>query len=69
MTDRRTYTVTGMTCEHCIASVTEELSELDGVKAVAVTLDTGKVIVTSDQPLDTADVRSAIEEAGYKLAG
>lgn len=64
-----TYTVTGMTCEHCIASVTEELSELDGVQAVAVTLDTGTVIVTSEQPLDTADVRSAIEEAGYKLAG
>jgi copper chaperone len=64
-----TYTVTGMTCEHCIASVTEELSELDGVQAVAVTLDTGKVIVTSEQPLDDAEVRSAIEEAGYKLAG
>jgi copper ion binding protein len=64
-----TYTVTGMTCEHCIASVTEELSELDGVQAVAVVLDTGKVTVTSEQPLDAAEVRSAIEEAGYKLAG
>ena len=64
-----TYTVTGMTCEHCVASVTEELSELDGVQAVAVTLDTGKVIVTSEHPLDESDVRSAIEEAGYKLAG
>jgi copper chaperone len=64
-----TYTVTGMTCEHCIASVTEELSELDGVQAVAVVLDTGAVTVTSEQPLDAAEVRSAIEEAGYKLAG
>jgi copper chaperone len=64
-----TYTVDGMTCEHCVASVTEEISELDGVSAVAVELSTGAVTVTSAQPLDTTDVRTAVEEAGYKLAG
>ena len=64
-----TYTVTGMTCEHCVRSVTEELGELPGVRSVDVTLDTGAVIVTSEAPLDAAAVRGAVEEAGYELAG
>ena len=64
-----TYTVNGMTCEHCVASVTEEISEIDGVSAVDVQLDSGAVTVTSAQPLEQAAVRSAVEEAGYKLAG
>jgi copper chaperone len=64
-----TYTVSGMTCEHCVASVTEEISEIDGVSAVAVELSTGAVTVTSEEPLDQAQVRSAVEEAGYRLAG
>jgi copper chaperone len=62
------YTVTGMTCEHCVASVTEEISELPGVQGVAVDLPTGAVTVTSEQPLDDAAVRGAVEEAGYELA-
>ena len=64
-----TYTVTGMTCDHCVASVTEEISEIDGVTDVAVDLPTGAVTVTSSTPLDSADVRAAVEEAGYQLAG
>jgi copper ion binding protein len=64
-----TYTVTGMTCGHCVASVTEEISEIDGVTDVAVDLPTGAVTVTSSTPLDSADVRTAVEEAGYQLAG
>ena len=63
-----TYTVTGMTCGHCVASVTEEISEIDGVREVAVDLPTGLVTVTSDGPVDPADVRAAVEEAGYQLA-
>jgi copper chaperone len=62
------YTVTGMTCEHCVASVTEEISELPGVQGVAVDLPTGAVTVTSEQPLDDAAMRGAVEEAGYELA-
>ncbi|MGW0043798.1 heavy-metal-associated domain-containing protein [Rhodococcus sp. NPDC003348] len=57
-----------MTCRHCVASVTEELSEIDGVTAVAVDLDSGRVDVTSDAPLDLAAVTAAVEEAGYELA-
>jgi copper ion binding protein len=64
-----TYTVTGMTCEHCVASVTEEVSELDGVQAVQVDLPTGAVTVTSTDPLPEDAVRTAVEEAGYQLAG
>ncbi len=64
-----TYTVTGLTCGHCVASVTEEISEIDGVTGVVVDLRTGAVTVTSDRPVDDADVRAAVEEAGYQLAG
>lgn len=63
-----TYTVTGMTCEHCVASVTEEVSELPGVTAVAVDLGTGRVDVTSEAPLDPGAVAAAVAEAGYELA-
>lgn len=63
-----TYTVSGMTCEHCVASVTEEISEIAGVTAVAVDLTSGSVTVTSDAPLTDAAVRAAVEEAGYELA-
>lgn len=67
-----TYSVTGMTCSHCVASVTEELSALDGVTDVVVDLAAGgtsAVTVTSDAPLDTAQVAAAVDEAGYALAG
>jgi copper ion binding protein len=64
-----TYTVTGMTCEHCVRSVSEEIGELPGVQSVDVALPTGAVTVTSDAPLDTAAVRAAVEEAGYELTG
>lgn len=67
MSTTSTYTVTGMTCQHCVASVTEELSELPGVESVDVTLDTGQVTVISAEPLDAAAVRSAVEEAGYQI--
>ena len=49
-THTTTWSVTGMTCGHCVASVTEEIGELDGVQDVAVVLDTGTVTVTSTQP-------------------
>ena len=62
-----TYTVTGMTCGHCVASVTEEVSEVAGVTGVEVDLGSGAVTVTSDQPVDDAAVRAAVEEAGYQV--
>jgi copper ion binding protein len=62
-----TYQVSGMTCEHCVRSVTEEISELAGVQEVRVDLATGRVSVDSENPLQESDVRSAVDEAGYQL--
>ena len=64
-----TYTVTGMTCGHCVQAVTGELSALPGVHEVQVDLPTGAVAVTSDEPLPLDQVRTAVDEAGYELAG
>jgi copper chaperone len=68
MSVTNTYTVSGMTCQHCVSAVTGELSSLEGVDDVRVDLGTGVVTVTSAAPLDVSDVRSAVDEAGYELA-
>jgi copper chaperone CopZ len=66
-----TYSVTGMTCGHCTAAVTEEISKLPGVQEVAIDLvagGTSTVHVTSASALDESAVREAVDEAGYELA-
>jgi copper chaperone CopZ len=63
-----TYTVTGMTCDHCSSSVSAEVSAVASVTAVDVDLATGEVTVTSEQPVSTDKIREAVEEAGYTLA-
>jgi copper ion binding protein len=68
MNETTTYTVTGMTCAHCVASVTEEVSEIPGVVDVQVDLDSGAVAVTSNQPVSADAVKAAVEDAGYQLA-
>lgn len=60
-----TFTATGMTCQHCVASVTKEVSALEHVTDVTVDLPTGTVSVTSDAPVAAADVIAAIDTAGY----
>ena len=62
-----TYTVEGMTCGHCVASVTEEVRKIEGVSDVQVDLESGAVTVTSDADVETAQVKAAVEEAGYEL--
>jgi copper ion binding protein len=62
-----TYTVSGMTCGHCVNAVTEEVSRLEGVTEVQVDLATGAVTVTSAAPLDDAAVAAAVDEAGYEV--
>ncbi|PCN48624.1 heavy metal transporter [Curtobacterium sp. 'Ferrero'] len=65
-----TLLVTGMTCEHCVMSVTEELSEVAGVQDVQVDLVPGgssSVTVTSDAPVDPDTLRDAVAEAGYEV--
>lgn len=63
-----TYTVTGMTCGHCVASATEGVRELSVVEQVDVILETGALTITSVAPVEKAAVRAAVEEAGYQLA-
>ena len=63
--------VTGMTCGHCVSSLTEKLSGLDGVESVDVQLNVGgvsTVTVASASALDPAAIRAAVDEAGYSLA-
>ena len=70
-THSQSYSVNGLTCGHCVASVTEEIAEIDGVRDVDVDLvagGTSTVTVTSDQPLDAEALRAAVTEAGYQLA-
>ena len=62
-----TYTVKGMTCDHCVLSVREEVEEVDGVTAVDVDLPSGRMVV-SGAGVDDAEVRAAVEEAGYEVA-
>lgn len=64
-----TYTVVGMTCGHCVNSVTEEVSQVPGVTDVDVDLPSGGLTVTSDTDVDGDAVRAAVEEAGYQVAG
>jgi copper chaperone len=67
VTDVSTWTVTGMTCEHCVASVSEEISEIPGVESVEVVLESGAVTVTSASTLERGQVEEAVTEAGYTL--
>ncbi|MFC0548321.1 heavy-metal-associated domain-containing protein [Kutzneria chonburiensis] len=64
-----TYTVQGMTCGHCVSSVTEEVTDVAGVSHVDVDLATGRLTVVSDADVPAADIRAAVEEAGYQLVG
>ena len=64
----QTYTVTGMTCDHCVRAVSQEIGRLAGVTAVDVDLPTGRVTVRSAAHLDDAAVAAAVDEAGYELA-
>ncbi len=62
-----TYAVTGMSCQHCVDSVSAEVGTLTGVGTVTVDLAAGTVAVTSTAPLDLDAVRAAVDEAGFDL--
>lgn len=58
------YRISGMTCDHCVASVTEEVSEVQGVTRVSVDLAGGRMVVSG--AAGEEDVRAAVAEAGYE---
>ena len=62
-----TFTVDGMTCDHCRHAVTTEICALPGVDSVDVDLVSGTVTVTANAPIDRADIAAAVDEAGYTL--
>ena len=62
-----TYSVPGMSCDHCRAAIADEVGSLDGVREVLVDLDAKRVVVRGER-LDDAALRGAIEEAGYEAA-
>ena len=67
---REHYSVDGMTCGHCVSSVTEELASLEGVQSVSVDLNAGgtsRVMVVSSKPIPAEAVREAVSEAGYDV--
>lgn len=66
MSDTVSYRVPGMTCEHCVRAVSEELSAVAGVARVAVDLD-AKLVEITGKALDDAVLRAAIDEAGYEV--
>lgn len=62
-----TINVSGMTCGHCVSAVTMELSLLPTVTEVEVDLESGQVTITSDAVLESEQLATAIDEAGYEL--
>ena len=62
-----TYSVSGMSCQHCVDAVTAEVGRLDGVEQVTVDLAASTVEVVSTEPLADDQVRDAIDEAGFDL--
>ena len=62
------YEVVGMTCDHCVRAVTEEVGAVTGVSQVTVDLLAGRVRVTTEETVPVVKIREAVEEAGYALA-
>jgi len=62
----KVYTVTGMTCGHCVSSVSSEVGKVSGVSGVDVDLGSGRVTVTGEDFSDD-QIREAVDEAGYTL--
>lgn len=63
--------VSGMTCAHCVSSVTDELARIEGVQDVTVDLrpsGASRVTINSSTPISSSVVKAAVEEAGYTLA-
>lgn len=62
-------TVEGMTCGHCVGSVTKEIKDIAGVTEVTIDLASGKVSIESTEPIEPAVIAAAVDEAGYAIVG
>ena len=68
MSITREYVVSGMHCHHCVSSVTQEVSGVNGVTDVKVDLDSGQLIVISEAEIPFSSIEAAVDEAGYRVA-
>ena len=68
MNQTNTYTVSGLHCSGCVATVSEEVQEIPGVQNVELELETGALTITTAEPVDDDAIKAAVEEAGYQLA-
>ena len=68
MSVAREYVVSGMHCNHCASSVTEEVSAVSGVTDVKVDLGSGQLMVISDAEIPFENIEAAVDEAGYSVA-
>ena len=68
MSVTREYVVSGMHCNHCASSVTEEVSAVSGVTDVKVDLGSGQLMVISDAEIPFENIEAAVDEAGYSVA-
>lgn len=59
------FTVSGMSCGHCETAIRTEVGAVTGVDGVQVSAATGRLIVTSGDPVDETTILKAVEEAGY----
>ncbi len=66
MSNTSEYQVSGMSCGHCEVAIRGEVGQLAGVTDIDVSAQSGRLVVTSEQPLDDAKVLAAVEEAGYE---
>lgn len=66
---RTCLTVTGLTCQHCVMSVTQEVAGIDGVSSVDVRLDSGRLTVLADRDVERGEIEAAVVGAGFELAG
>lgn len=67
MSVTQSFVVSGMTCQHCVTSVTEEVGAVSGVIDVQVDLDSGQLVVVSDDEISFEYIEAAVDEAGYSL--
>ena len=68
MTTTTTFTVVGMTCDHCVRAVRQEIAGIAGVTEIEVNLTSGLVSVESTEPIDDKAIAAAVDEAGYEVA-
>jgi copper chaperone len=62
-----TFAVKGMTCNHCVQAVTDEVGAIDGVRSVQVDLGSGSVTVETDAPVSAERYAAAVDAAGYEV--